>query len=262
MATRPDREGLFDEITAPTGVPSGALDEKDLEARKRPLDRAETAALAPRIATLAILSNNVYERAAPIPLPRGWEVAVPPRDGKGLSYAVYVHSAAGRVDEAVLAYRGTDDLRDWAQNLRLTDEQTVEGDQVFREFADRYRREGVGKISVTGHSLGGGLALRMSFLAEGAPATVFNWAPFSPPQDSQRADHPRVCVWEKNEVLAFVRAKQEKPAIAWDGTRLIRVNFSHASTDRQHKMEPLARSLVMAAAPYDADLREVERNLP
>jgi len=249
MATRPGDGGLFHEIAAP----DGDLDEKQLEARARPLGRAETAALAPRLAALAVLCNNVYKRANPMPLPSGWEVAVPPQDGKGLSYAIYVHKTPAGVDEAVLAFRGTDDLRDWAQNLGLTDEQREGAEQAFREFAGRYRREGVGRISVTGHSLGGGLALRISYLPDGAPATVFNWAPFSPPQAGPRGDHPRMCVWEKHEILEFVRAKMERrPAIAWSGTRVIRVDFAHKLPASQHKMEPLARSLVAAAAPYDA----------
>jgi hypothetical protein len=108
---------------------------------------------------------------------------------------------------------------------------------------------------VTGHSLGGGLALRTSFLPNGAPATVFNWAPFWPPRMGGPSDPPRLCVWEKHEILEFARKKMERPAVSWAGTRMIRVDFSHERTDRQHEMEPLARSLVKAAAPYDADLR-------
>jgi hypothetical protein len=199
-----------------------------------------------------------------ITAPAGCKVAVAPRDDKGLSHAVCVHALPGReVDEAVLAFRGTDDPRDWLHNFRLTDEQAVEGERVFREFAGKYRRDGVERISVTGHSLGGGLALRMSFLPEGVPATVFHWAPSSPPRDGRGTGASRLCVWENNEILEFVRAVTEKrPALTWEGTRPIRANFSHDRTDRQHKMEPLARSLVLAAAPYDEALAGVARNLP
>jgi hypothetical protein len=248
-------DALFHEIPAPAETGVWSLDEKDLDARALPLGRAETAVLAPRIATLAVLANNVYRRERPIILP-GWREAIPPSDGKGLSYAVYVRPNRERPVEAVLAFRGTDDLRDWAQNLKLTSEQTEEAEAAFAQFAREYRRPGVA-VSVTGHSLGGGLALRTSFLPNGAPATVFNWAPFWPPRASGPADPPRLCVWEKHEILEFVRKKMEKPAVSWGGTRMIRVNFSHERTDRQHEMEPLARSLVKAAAPYDADLRAV-----
>lgn len=255
MATRPDRDALFHEIAAPAETSAWSLDEKDLDARAQPIGPAETAALAPRIATLAVLANNVYRRERPIVLP-GWKEAIPPSDGKGLAYAVYVRPDKENPVEAVLAFRGTDDPRDWAQNLKLTNEQTEGAEAAFAQFDREYRRPGVA-LSVTGHSLGGGLALRTSFLPNGVPATVFNWAPFWPPRVSDPADPARLCIWEQHEILAFVRKKMEKPAISWGRTRMIRVNFSHERTDRQHEMEPLARSLVKAAAPYDAGLREV-----
>jgi hypothetical protein len=259
MGAEQAREGLLIDVPALLRAQAAGRDAKEREASAQSLHVAEIAALAPRIATFAILCNNAYERSRPLPPPQSWKVKLREGQGKGLAYAVYERLEGAQPVEAVVSYRGTDDAYDWLHNLRIAKDQTDEAEQVFKTVADEYRGKGVTRISATGHSLGGGLALHASFEFEGVAATVFNSAPFVAPEDARFPGNPRICVWEKNEILQFVR--DDKLPGEWDNTRLVRVDFAHGLPVAQHKMEPMARSLVIAAAPYDAELREVQRLL-
>ncbi|HEX9183382.1 MAG TPA: hypothetical protein VF876_09005 [Burkholderiales bacterium] len=253
MGAEQARDGLLIDVPALMRARAAGGDAKEREARAQSLDIAEIAALAPRIATFAILCNNAYQRSQPLTLPHSWKMVVREGQGKGLAYAVYERQQEGRPVEAVVSYRGTDDAYDWLHNFGIAKIQTDEAEEVFKTISGEYRGKGITKISATGHSLGGGLALHASFKFAGVAATAFNCAPFEPPGDAAYRSNPRICVWEENEILQFVR--DDKLPGKWDNTRLVKVNFAHGLPVAQHKMEPMARSLVIAAAPYDAELR-------
>lgn len=79
-------------------------------------------------------------------------------------------------DTVYVAFRGTDELRDWEANLKrgmgVETSQHLLACQVARQAKRRYANSGK-KIVFTGHSLGGGLATRAADCV-GGDAVVFN----------------------------------------------------------------------------------------
>lgn len=145
----------------------------------------------------------------------------------GLSFEVYLHHlCGGRVDEAVIAYRGTENdklntiLADWSSNLmRIFQEEPTE----YREARTRLPATlaklensfpGV-KIYATGHSLGGGLAQQAGYLSRSIlevfafdPSPVTNWTTLhadSKYSASLVVDPVIHRVYHHNEALSLVR---------------------------------------------------------
>ena len=119
------------------------------------------AADAAKYATYAILSNDAYSRAKRIPLPKGWVEVEELRETKtaaGLELAVYEMRDGAKLVEAVVAFRGTDERKDWIQNLiPFFRNQIPPAEEAFARIVDRYKGQDV-RLVATGHSLGGGLA--------------------------------------------------------------------------------------------------------
>jgi Protein of unknown function (DUF2974) len=139
--------------------------------------------------TLALLSADVY-RASAIP-PAGYRVAsatdlgalgLRPSDltstQSGFTARVYV-TGTGAGAQYVVAFRGsTSDKTDWISNLQQS--AGVRSDHYNRALAlgERIARSGNANVTLTGHSLGGGLASAAA-IASGRPAQTFNAAGLS-----------------------------------------------------------------------------------
>lgn len=240
---------------------------KDLEAPVAGEDAGthrNVIALAPLYATYAILSNNAYKRERPLPLPEGWSEVKEKRfdPGSGLAYAVFERlDEDDNLQEVVVAFRGTDDLKDWVHNLDpFYGAQSHEARRAFEALRSQYATPDV-KLSATGHSLGGGLALEMALQFPGVEAIAFDSAPIL------RAGNPilanrRTSIWEAGEILEPLRDEKSEWLVEWQGTQLVGVDFDSGSKVKQHKIEPLARGLVRLAALYWEPFRQVERRLP
>jgi hypothetical protein len=113
----------------------------------------------------------------------GWFRAEPRHASlSGLSYDVYYHDTPERLD-VMIAYRGTDDARDWIANLSWVTKWLNPWDQ-YRQARNEY--EGVMERAIktangrpiafvaTGHSLGGGLAQHVAYAHPCTSAVVFN----------------------------------------------------------------------------------------
>jgi Lipase (class 3) len=114
-------------------------------------------------------------------------------DAEGLYYETYVHEdAQGRIDEAVIAFRGTENrpgqfLADWSSNLKaaigiepgqyaLAQEQVLALLEGLRRHVDPELQHL--KIYAVGHSLGGGLAQQAGYLSKDiAEVYTFNTSP-------------------------------------------------------------------------------------
>ena len=131
---------------------------------------------------MAQLSQCVYRKGDPCPA--GWEAVTP--ESLGLDHSLFhvgefdaelFHDPT--TDQYVLAFRGSDSIADFKDNLRQGIFGTTTGqyDQALKltdKLLDRLALTGDPlDLRITGHSLGGGLAT-LSALRAGRTATVFN----------------------------------------------------------------------------------------
>ncbi len=152
----------------------------------------------------------------------------------GFAARVYERTDGGAVREVVVAYCGTNGKGDWLQNFGLPrlsrlvlrdgpgrttrmeryaawrDEQT--GRQygpalrAFERVRDAYlaqARSSDVEFVVTGHSLGGGLALHVACTFKEPTAVVFNTSPRT--RTEQGTNRPAVHIFESGEILEPVR---------------------------------------------------------
>ena len=147
----------------------------------------------------AVLSLYVYSvldgRNRPR-LPNGWSLAEPlyTDDTYGFSYGIF----RGPGNEIVVAYTGTNEIiGDWANNILagggLGAPQVTAAAQVYLRARDAYGSN----ITLSGHSLGGGLASVMSVWFN-RPAVVFDHAPFE-----LSARNPLLVLATKASLLGF-----------------------------------------------------------
>jgi len=103
-------------------------------------------------------------------VPAGWTEDWRPDNEVGFSVGIYRNTSTGAV---VVAFTGTNQLRDWQENVNYSNEQLKQAAVIAASVIDRY---GANNVSFTGHSLGGGLASLMAVWFD-RPATVFDQRP-------------------------------------------------------------------------------------
>ena len=169
------------------------------------VSRAE---LAKRHFVHAAMANNAYR--APVEKPvfaiPDWHRVQSLQSRSGLMIDVYADAARladGR--EVVVAYRGTDgaSFPDWRNNLALREPPQYR--EAYRHLKALLAERPDAKVTATGHSLGGGIALNMSMRFEGVDAVVFNPSPrihFG--ATSSRFDNYRASIYEVGEMLDLV----------------------------------------------------------
>lgn len=149
----------------------------------------------------AQMAFNAYQDSTKLALPDSITEERSIEDPRtGFAVTVYEVRSGSQLREAVLAFRGTEDRLDWWHgNFRFTqNRQAVSFYESMREFYG----ESIPIVSV-GHSLGGGLALQISVLYDGATAYLFN--------GSYHIYRPRTTV---NGVYAYHEAKSERYSVA------------------------------------------------
>jgi Protein of unknown function (DUF2974) len=139
--------------------------------------------------TLALISRDVYEQSANPP--PGFSVAtkedlgalgLSPQDLTSTQSAftarVYVRGT-GADAEFVVAFRGsTSALSDWGSNLRQATGLSSDHYARALQIGQKLARSGNENVTITGHSLGGGLASAAA-IASGRDASTFNAAGLS-----------------------------------------------------------------------------------
>lgn len=189
----------------------------------------------------AMLAVNAYEDAEdPFEIAPGWrKLDSFPNNQNGMAYDVWSYGEAPS-QEIVLAFRGTEfsHLSDWRDGNFGT-RQNADGVAAFDEWRAKYPGA---RFSVTGHSLGGGIATQISLSRPSVRSFIFNSSPrFKAPRPPQ--DNARVSVVEYGEVLKIVRmlgreATQDYYSIGCRGGNPV----------AQHGSDSLAKCLVQIAS--------------
>lgn len=132
--------------------------------------RSELDKISNEIYPYAIMSSNAYDHKLQVRVP-GWNRTKRYEYKKhGFSADTYISDDTKSV---VIAFRGTDDKNDWLKG-NLTKAQYLDADNLFSMIVKD--NPGI-KITTTGHSLGGGLAVHVSLANQGVNAFVFDASP-------------------------------------------------------------------------------------
>ena len=213
-----------------------------------------------RYAPYAIFSNNAYHRVKPLPLPEGWrEVSELRNDAtdSGLELTVFEKHEGDNLIEVVVAFRGTDERKDWIQNMvPFFRKQVPHAEIEFGKVLDHYKGQNA-KITTTGHSLGGGLALHMSFTHPDIDAIAFNSSPVTKAGKDPIMTNKRVSIWESGELLQGPRNSVNWARERWRYTKRIEFRFLHGSPIKLHLMEGFALNITKLGALTSKSLQAV-----
>lgn len=219
--------------------------------RGTPATRAE---LASRHFVHAAMASNVYRQPYEKPLfvlPR-WHLLERQESTSGMS--LDVHGDAPTVQASrnlVVSYRGTDfeSLQDWKANLALTE--PAQFAQAYRHLVDLKRQNRDAHVVVTGHSLGGAIALNMSMRVEGVEAVAFNASPRAFFGATRPLPNARTHLYEVGEILnaAFgVYLRLRLPAgTIYGNYNFMDYRFYTFSPVPEHGIYELARALTLVA---------------
>jgi hypothetical protein len=247
---------------------------------------------AAELAPMALLANNAYRRnTKPFPLePLGWRhvtmddvrraqpaaataapaIPDPTFDDQrtGMAYDLFRHTDG----HFALAFRGTDDARDW-----LRTNIAIGFSRHYRQAFDRFKSlqttlmnvYGKPIAFVTGHSLGGGLALGAS-TRFGVPAYVFNpsprifdgWGDHHQPATRiavyQNGDPLRFFWWLGGKVYAAVGDRRNIHRADFDYTPLFARRYPVISAlANNHYMNNLAIGLLSLGRQVDPRLQAI-----
>lgn len=157
----------------------------------------------------------------------------------------------------VFAFKGTQEKIDWVSgNLMI-------GVSIPYKSAKKHVRDYITahpgrRVSVTGHSLGGGLALSVSFW-EGVDAMVFNTSPriFDGLKDANRQAR-RLAAFQESDVLQKIRRWYPKFLEKVRPDQVVETRFDYAGRNA-HRSDLMAQGLL--ACSTDPALQEFARRL-
>jgi pimeloyl-ACP methyl ester carboxylesterase len=254
------------------------------------------AAAADRFVSFAAMSALAYVGAAPkcqrpsldrgtqeilstVLAAKGWRAVTGEfmptcEDATGLFYRAWVHGADNPSRKTIaIAFRGTDDRRDWKSNLRAilrpSEDQYGGARSAARKLVEEMTKAHEGQsitFVATGHSLGGGLAQHVLYdqPRRFRQAVGFNSSPISGKGDVSKRDRKEACtcredlnaeariyrVYESNEMLDIVGKglrNRTTPTPLDRHEHEIAFDFDTGNPIRQHSMVALAMRLTKMA---------------
>lgn len=150
----------------------------------------------------ALMSANAYDKGFQVKIP-GWTRIQRLVSKHGFSADIY---SSNDTKNIVIAYRGTDDLKDWRYANLDTDAkgQYEDADRVFEKVVKEYSDS---KVTTVGHSLGGGLSIHVSVTHKNVDSIVFNPSPrvFISKSDI-KFNNKVTIIYETGEILTAVRS--------------------------------------------------------
>ena len=159
--------------------------------------------------------------------------------------------------KTVIAFKGTDEKIDWETgNLAI-------GISIPYKSAKKHVREYINahpdrKVIVTGHSLGGGLALSTSFW-EGVDAFAFNTSPrLFDGKDDANMPASRLAVFEQGEILQKIRKWYPKFLEKMTPDEIVEAKFVYPGGP-SHRSDLLAEGLL--ACSTEPDLQKIAKEV-
>ena len=229
-----------------------------------------TATAAGKYAVYAMMSSNAYHKTDRVKFAiekLGWiQIGLdgtptnnPTKERtSGLAYDIYRKQGT---DEVVITFRGTDSKRDWPTGNLTVGPFSGQYKQARKEFDKYISSHPKDKIIITGHSLGGGLALSVS-VRKGVDAIVFDSSPriFDGLGD-KHLPATRVLIYEGGEILEVVRKRWKKifEVVSQDNIFKCLFDFNGVS---KHRSDYLARGLLELGATANPELIPVLDSLP
>lgn len=230
-----------------------------------------TAHVADNFAIYSMIASNSYHRTDRVRFPvekLGWiQVDVQGRPTEqptvelpsGLAYDIFEKQGS---NEVIFAFRGSDSTRDYFRaNLAVWpfSGQYKQAGKVFKEYLDSHPDK---KVTVTGHSLGGGLALGIS-VRFGVDAVVFDSSPRVLDGLGDRHEPAmRTMIYEGGEMLAAVRKIWKKKFLKIvPRENIYRANFDFGKANK-HRSDHLALGLLTLGATVNEALVTVRDALP
>jgi hypothetical protein len=159
----------------------------------------------------------------------------------------------------ILAFKGTDEKIDWP-NGDLAVGVSIPYKSAKKHLKNYIKEHPDRKVVVTGHSLGGGLALSVS-LWEGVDAYVFNSSPrvFDGFTD-HAAPATRKAIYQEGDILQKIRRVSPKFLETIPAKDIIKTNFSY-SEENNHRADLLAEGILHCATD-NAVLVKLANKLP
>jgi len=198
----------------------------------------------------AQMAANAYREPATFDLgPALAEFERRDNDGIGFAYVIYRRRAADGPSSWVIAFRGTEnDEKPWLDwwHGNLLGRQNARGLKVYDDLRARVGDE---PISVTGHSLGGGIASHVSMCRTDVDTYVFNSSPRFGRCAGESVSNRRWSVVELGEALKAGRVFLPEATQTYTSLNCTRTG----GPIRQHGMALLASCLTGMAAWAEPD---------
>ncbi len=229
-----------------------------------------TAEVAGRVATFAMLSSNSYHKDDRVRFEverLGWiqvdwdgnptNEPTKKHPLSGLAYDIFEKQGS---NEVVFAFRGTDSKTDYLTANLAVPPFNFQYRQARKEFGRYLSQHSHKNAVVTGHSLGGGLALSVS-VHHGVAAITFDPSPriFDGIGDLHEPAE-RVIVYEDGEILQVFRKHWKKVSEVVQQKDIYRCSFNFAGS--QHRSDYLALGLLKLGAAVNPALKAVLDSLP
>jgi len=226
--------------------------------------------VASRVATFAMLSSNSYHKDDRIRFEvekLGWiqvdwdgnPTNEPTKEHllSGLAYDIFEKQGS---NEVVFAFRGTDSKVDYLTANLAIPPFNFQYRQARKEFGRYLSQNSHKNAVVTGHSLGGGLALSVS-VHHGVTAITFDPSPriFDGLGDLHEPAE-RVIVYEDGEILEEFRKHWSKVSEVVQQKNIYRCSFNFKGS--QHRSDYLAIGLLELGATVNPSLKAVFDLLP
>jgi hypothetical protein len=169
----------------------------------------------------------------------------------GLAWDVYEKKDS---NEVIFSFRGTDSRRDYLTSSAMPWPLAIQYRQARHNF-EKYQAAHPDKhITLTGHSLGGGLAAGLS-VRKGVDTVVFDPSPriFDGWGDKHLPAKTRIVIFQKGEVLEKVRKVWPKLLKTFERESFYMTEFDFQKFNA-HRMDQLALGLVYLGGLESSDL--------